>query len=169
MLEIEKTYLAKNIPKGLKNCKSIEIIDIYIPSSAENPKLRIRKKGNEYEITKKMILDNDPSKQKEETIKITGQEFDDFKTFAKQIHKLRYYLDYTGKTAEIDVFLGALKGLIVVEFEFNSEKEKDSFEMPDFCLADVTEEKFISGGWLAGKSYREIEKELKRFRYKKIV
>ena len=40
--------------------------------------------------------------------------------------------------------------------------------MPDFCLADVTQEKFIAGGMICGKSYEDIEKELKRFNYVKL-
>ena len=43
-IELERTFLLKNIPAGLEKCKSIEIIDIYIPKSARHPVLRIRKK-----------------------------------------------------------------------------------------------------------------------------
>ena len=53
MIELEKTYLAKNIPENLQNCKFKEIVDIYIPKYSEHPKLRIRKNGNRYEVTKK--------------------------------------------------------------------------------------------------------------------
>ena len=44
-----------------------------------------------------------------------------------------------------------------------TEEEKNKFGMPDFCLADVTQEDFIAGGYLAGKGYVDIEKELERF------
>jgi len=53
MIELEKTYLAKEIPKGLKDCKHKEIIDIYIPKSTEHPHIRIRKNGDRFEMTKK--------------------------------------------------------------------------------------------------------------------
>ena len=46
MIELEKTYLAKEIPQGLKDCNSKEIIDIYIPKSNAHPKIRIRKNGD---------------------------------------------------------------------------------------------------------------------------
>lgn len=39
--------------------------------------------------------------------------------------------------------------------------------MPDFCLADVTQEKFTAGGILAGKKYSDIEAELEKYGYKK--
>ena len=47
--------------------------------------------------------------------------------------------------------------------------EKDSFVMPEFCLVDVTQEKFGAGGMLAGKSYEDIEQHLKRFGYVKLI
>jgi hypothetical protein len=56
-----------------------------------------------------------------------------------------------------------------VDIEFEKEKDKDSFVAPDFCLKDVTQEKFIAGGMLAGKSYEDIEKNLKNLGYKKIL
>ena len=84
-------------------------------------------------------------------------------TFYAKIH-----LNSNGKVAEIDVFQGSLKGLIVVDFEFDSMEEKESFEMPDFCLADVTNEVFIAGGMVCGKSYEDIENNLKKSNYVKL-
>ena len=169
MIELERTYLAKELP-DLNNCKFKEIIDVYHPKSKPHPSLRIRKNGNKCEITKKEPINNDASHQEEQTIIITEEEFNELtKLEGKKVHKIRYYYDYNGKTAEIDVFQGPLKGLVLVDFEFESSEEKDSFEIPDFCLAEVTQEIFAAGGWLAGKSYEDIESDLKRFNYKKLV
>lgn len=170
MIELEKTYLAKRIPLGLKKCKFKEIIDIYIPKSSFHPTLRIRKSGNNYVMTKKEpVKEGDASHQIEQTIILTKVEFDEFtKLEGKKVHKIRYYYEYNGRTAEFDVFQGSLKGLVLVDFEFKTIKEKDSFKMPEFCLADVTKEVFVAGGMLCGKSYEDIETGLKRFNYKKI-
>jgi hypothetical protein len=46
IIELEKTYLAKELPEGLLNAKSKEIIDIYFPATLEHPKLRLRKNGD---------------------------------------------------------------------------------------------------------------------------
>jgi hypothetical protein len=35
-------------------------------------------------------------------------------------------------------------------------------------LADVTQEEFIAGGWLAGKKYSDIESFLNKYNYKKL-
>ena len=56
----------------------------------------------------------------------------------------------------------------MVDFEFETSEEKESFEMPDFCLADVTQEVFTAGGMICGKSYEDIENDLNRYNYKKL-
>jgi len=61
MEELELTYLIKKIPENLFNSPFKEMLDIYIPQNEKHPKLRIRKIGEKYEITKnqpeeKMIL-----------------------------------------------------------------------------------------------------------------
>ena len=170
MIELEKTYLAKEIPKGLKDCKHKEIIDIYIPKSTEHPHIRIRKNGDRFEMTKKEPVEvKDTSRQLEQTIILTEEEFNELKKIdGKVVHKIRYQYYYEGKMGEIDIFQGSLKGLVIVDFEFKTVKEKDSFNMPNFCLVDVTQEKFTAGGMLAGKTYRGIEKELKKFNYAKL-
>jgi|TARA_B100001971_G_C18200614_1_gene544341 CYTH domain-containing protein len=168
MIELERTYLAKTLP-DLTNCKSKEIIDVYIPKLSDHPTLRIRKNGEKYEITKKEPVDNDASYQEECTVSLTKEEFDSLSTIdGKKTHKMRYYYDYKGNTAEIDVFQGSLSGLVVVDFEFDKIEDKDSFEMPDFCLAEVTHEVFIAGGMVCGKSYEDLEEDLKRFNYSKL-
>jgi len=170
MIELEKTYLAKKLPDNLKDCKFKEIIDVYIPKDSEHPKLRLRKNGDKFEMTKKEpINEGDASRQEEQTIKLTKIEFDALnKLEGKRVHKLRYYFDYNGRTAEIDVFQDAIKGLVLVDFEFETIDEKNKFEMPDFCLADITQELFTAGGMICGKSYGDIENDLNKFNYQKL-
>ena len=76
-IELERTFLLKDIPAGLRKCKSIEIIDIYIPKSVRHPVLRIRKKGDVFEITKKYpLVGKDSSEQGEHSISLTKEEFE---------------------------------------------------------------------------------------------
>ncbi len=171
MIELEKTYLAKKLPENLKDCEFKEIIDLYIPKENKHPKLRIRKNGNKFEITKKQVIDeNDKSQLREETIPITEQEFYSLVEIkGKKIHKIRYYYNYNNNNlAEIDIFQGALKGLVIIDFEFKTSEEKENFKMPDFCLTEITQEDFIAGGMLCGKSYEDIEEDLKKHEYKKL-
>lgn len=170
MDEFELTYLAKEIPPAVFSSPSKEITDIYIPASAEHPVVRIRKSGKKHEITKKEPAKaNDSSHLIETTIPLTAEEYADLsKLPGKRVSKTRYYYAQSGVTYEFDIFQEALAGLAIVEVEFKTAAQKDAFRKPDFCLADVTQEKFIAGGVLAGKSYRDIEAELARFGYGKL-
>ncbi|MEK6905851.1 MAG: hypothetical protein AABX24_05615 [Nanoarchaeota archaeon] len=40
--------------------------------------------------------------------------------------------------------------------------------MPNFCLAEVTQEDFIAGGMICGKTYEDIEDDLRKFKYNKL-
>ena len=170
MKEIEKTYLAKFLPPDLGKAESKEIIDLYIPHSLPHPKIRIRKHDNEFAITKKVNIHGLNNALHEETsIKITGEEFAGLKEIpSRKIEKTRYYYPYKGRNIEIDVFNGSLQGLVLVDVEFSDPAELEVFEMPDFCLSDVTEEKAFAGGRLCGKSYDDLLPVLNGYGYKKI-
>lgn len=170
MIELEKTYLAKKLPTDFKTYPFVEIIDIYFPQNSSHPKLRLRKIDNNYQITKKEPLKkNDASSQIEQTIKLTPTEYLVLsKIPGHKIHKYRYYYPYQNRYAQIDIFQKTLKGLVLIDFEFESEKEKNRFIIPDFCLTDVTQKKFIAGGKLCNKSYQDIESKLKKLNYTKL-
>ena len=170
MIELERTFLAKYLPKNLKNSPHIEMIDIYHPKTAVHPCLRLRKNGDEYVITKKTpVNENDKSVQHEQTIILTEKEFKSlFKAHGKVLEKIRYFYTEDNTTMEIDVFKGALEGLVLVDAEFTSEKEMKKFIIPDFCLVDVTQDDFVAGGMLAGKKYSDIASELAEFGYNRI-
>lgn len=169
-IELERTFLAKYLPKGYQKSPHKEIFDIYVPFNEKHPVMRIRKRGDLYEITKKSpIKDGDASEQEEHTIKLTKKEFEAFKNVkGKNVRKIRYYYDYSGMKAEIDVFKDDLKGLVLVDFEFKDVKAKGCFQMPDFCLADVTQEEVFAGGMLCGKKYSNIKAVLNKLGYKRI-
>jgi CYTH domain-containing protein len=170
-LELEKTYLARYLPDGISDCEHKELLDIYIPESSVHPVLRIRRKGSKYEITKKTPLANqDASQHMEHTISLDDAEFKALATVVgKRIRKIRYQYSYQGRTAEIDVFQDDLAGLVLVDFEFSTVEDMRQFQMPDFCLVDVTEEEFVAGGMLCGKKYSDIAGRLAGFKYVKIL
>lgn len=169
-IEIEKTYLAKYLPSGLKDCESKEIIDFYVPKNAAHARLRIRKNGSIFVITKKKpIKAGDASTQFEDNIEINEDEFKAFYDLpSDRIRKIRYYYPCGGKTAEIDVFLEDLLGLVVVDFEFKNTEEMVNFIKPDFCLVDVTDEEFVAGGVLCRHSFASLKKEWERLSYQKL-
>ena len=167
MDEFELTYLPKRIPEGIKGAPSKKMLDIYLPAKAEHPSLRIRKQGDLLEIMKKELVDeNDASHKKETAIILTEAEYADLEKLpGKRIEKTRYYFSESGITYEIDIFEGPLAGLVLVDIEFPSAVNKSQFTAPEWLLADVTQEEFVAGGMLCGKSYEDIQNDLLRFGY----
>lgn len=159
MIEIEKTFLVKEIPKNLDGLKSFRIQQGYI-SPMPLP-LRIRQKGDRFELTKKIPLKvNDHSQAEEINIYLTEYEFGKlWPLVEKSLEKTRYLLPLeNGLTAELDIFSGKLDGLAFVEVEFENEQQMNSFVAPDWFGKDVTQEEFSANGYLAGKSFDQIQK-----------
>lgn len=169
-IEYEKTYLARQLPSGLTTAKSVLIRDVFVPESAGHAVLRLRAKNDDYVITKKTVLHGtDSSVMNEETIPLSSDEYEALASCSKKdFIKRRYYVEIAGRSAEVDVFGERLQGLVVIDFEFASEEEKDVFAMPEICLADVTQEEGIAGGYIAGKTYEDIQPILNKYGYKRL-
>lgn len=169
-VEIELTYLAKYIPPGLDHSSFKDFHDLYIPEADLHPHLRLRKRGEFLELTKKIVIESgNLSEHREITLPLTQLEYDELATVrGRALTKRRFFLPYQNKIGQVDVFLDKLYGLIVVDFEFTSLLERDSFIPPDYCLANVTQEEFIAGGFLAGKTYEEIAQYLSVFNYERL-
>ncbi|MDR0752516.1 MAG: hypothetical protein LBF02_00165 [Mycoplasmataceae bacterium] len=57
--ENELTFLAKQIPSEILNQPFKRVTDIYIPQENLKTKLRLRQKGDKYEIAKKVQINKD--------------------------------------------------------------------------------------------------------------
>lgn len=167
-LEHERTFLVKRLPEGLAACRKKEIVDIFLPTATRHPILRVRRNGQRHEITKKYPVDEaDHSVQHEFTIPLTPEEYAEIAASVKgkRFRKVRHYYEEGGTAFEVDVYQDALRGLVVADAEFKDGVGKEALAMPAWCLADVTQEEFLAGGMLCGKSYEEIEPLLGRFGY----
>ena len=167
-LELEFTYLAKSIPPQIDGVTPKEIIDVYIPEAGvDHPNLRARKNGDTYEITKKIPVHGlDSSRMHEYTIPLNRQEFEALQTASNRlVIKDRYKVIIDGRDAEVDVFKDNLAGLVLIDFEFATVSDQMAFTPPRVCLCDVTQDEFVAGGMLAGKTYKDIEPELAKRHY----
>jgi len=180
MTEIERefTFLVDELPGDLADSPLIIVEDNYIPETEEHPILRIRRKGEKCEITKKYPVDSvdggkggDSSRQVEHTIPLLRAEYDLINSLdGKRVKKRRIFYEADGFKAEVDVFLDDLNGLALVDFEFENDEEMAKFDKPGFCGADVSQEIIIAGGILAGKSFGDIEGVLrKKYKYEGVV
>jgi adenylate cyclase len=63
-------------------------------------------------------------------------------TDGRRIEKTRYEIPAgDGLTIELDVYAGALEGLVVAEVEFDSEAQADGFSGPDWLGREVTDDR----------------------------
>jgi len=145
--------------------------DNYFPKDVAHPVLRLRRRGGKLVMTKKTPkVDGDFSEFVEETIKLSPEEYGVFSLVDGKGHsKKRYSYDFTeGVKCEVDVYQGDLRGLVLVDFEFDSVELKDNFVAPDFCLVEVTNREFVAGGFLRGKRYEDIEGRLIGLGYRRL-
>lgn len=146
MLEIERKFLVNEIP-DLSKFKSFDIEQGYI---SYKPVIRIRKKDNEYFITKKskgnLVREEIETNIDETTYNI-------LKLLVKNnfIKKTRYLIPYKNLDIELDKYHGNLEGLHIVEIEFKNEKEASEFKAPKWVGKEVTFDKAYKNDYLSKK------------------
>lgn len=169
-LEIEKRFLVKegqvSAIKSLvvPNSKTI-MNDFYIPNGEAHKDLRLRRKGENYMITRKRpTKDGDSTIMMETTLELSAEEFAALSNgVTTSVEKERYLVDVSEWRGELDVFTGRLAGLVILEFEFNNEADLADFEKnAKLELLDITNVKGLAGGSLADTSVEGLQKKLAR-------
>jgi CYTH domain-containing protein len=74
----------------------------------------------------------------------------------REIRKNRYSFESEGIGLDIDVFLGPLWGLNTAAAWFETESEAESFEMPESCILDISEDPFFEGPNLADRNFEDV-------------
>ncbi len=135
--EIERKFLVKEMPAGLGSYPAYEISQGYLAVTGDETEIRIRWKGNKYYET---VKSGEGLKRKEVEIELGEKEFNALwpLTEGKRVEKTRYEIPYGAHLIELDVYSGALEGLVVVEVEFGSEEESARFDPPDWFGSEVT-------------------------------
>ncbi len=137
-MEIERKFLVKEMPSDLSQYKVREIEQAYLNFS---PTLRIRHDVSEgidkYELTYK---GQGIYAHEEYNLPLDKASYDNLmkKHDGSVIKKKRYMVPIDGHTAELDIFEGELAGYSLVEVEFDSIEEEDSFIPPAWFGRDVT-------------------------------
>ena len=132
-MEIERKFLVEQIP-DLTGVKSSKIVQGYISFS---PETRIRKKDNTYYLTKK----GEGTVAREEIeAKVSKDEGEAYfkRVISNLIEKTRYYIPLGKYTAELDIYEGKFKGLVVVEVEFESIDMANAFVPPMWFGEDIS-------------------------------
>lgn len=135
-MEIERKYLVPSLPDNLSLYKSKKIAQGYL---CIDPVVRIRRSNDDYYLTYK---GEGLMAREEYNLPLTKEAFNHMlpKVDGLLIEKTRYLIPLDNNlTAELDVFEGALAPLTLVEVEFSSIDEANSFVPPSWFGEDVTE------------------------------
>lgn len=168
--ELERTFLPSALPAGVLTSRSKVIVDTYLPLGAEHSLLRLRQSGDTYEITKKEVIGEGVGKQRvEHTIKLTKDEYDSFATVqGMRVAKTRYYYEEGGHTYEVGVYDEALKGLVIVDIEFQTLGDMEAFSKPEWLLTEVSHVKELRAGMLCRSTYADVAPILETLGYSSI-
>ncbi len=165
-VERERRFLLRELPGDLTRADPhLQLFDNYIT----NTRLRLRKvrlpQTREWiwKLTQKFAPDPaDPARTLVTDIYLARGEYETLAVFeANEIRKNRYPYEHAGRAYTIDVFLGALHGLILAETTFTSDDEKRGFQTPPFVAFDVSDDEMFNGGNLVNLTTDEIRATLK--------
>lgn len=149
-MEIERKYLIKELPQNLEQYEKQRIAQGYI---CTQPVVRIRRSNDDYYLTYKgkgMMV------REEYNLPLTEEAFEHMlpKIDGILIDKIRYLIPLDEKhTAELDVFQGTLTPLRLVEVEFESIEDANSFVPPEWFGDDVTNSREYHNSNLSQKKF----------------
>lgn len=136
--ERERVFLVKELPADIDQYQPtlISVGDFFESNSPDA--LKIRQKGNNYHLIKKVT--NTAHERVEHVIDIKKGEFDSLTKCTIQSHRKHRYLYHLDKcTCEIDCYLDKLDGYVRVEVEFDSDEEMFGFIPPTWFGPEITE------------------------------
>ena len=134
-MEIERKYLVAELPGQLESypCRILE--QGYLNT---NPVVRIRRDNDKYELTYKSA---GLMSRQEYNLPLDQKSYEHLltKIDGRLIKKKRYMIPLSSDlTAELDIFDGELAPLMLVEVEFPTEDDANSFTAPGWFGDDVT-------------------------------
>jgi CYTH domain-containing protein len=133
--EIERKFLISKMP-DLSNLKSV-IYERYYIYRDENVEMRVQKKGNKFELERKVVINK--LKAIKTKTEISKPEFEKLKTIcSKEILREGYFLN-SSLNISIKIYHGKHEGLSRVEVEFNSEDDAKAFQIPDWFGKEITD------------------------------
>ena len=147
--EIERKFLIKRLPAGLKRSRRYSIAQGYLAAEPDDRHVRLRKKGKSASLTFKLVQGSGVREERE--IILTPKQFAALwpATTGRRLQKVRYEIPWKNLLIELDIYRGKNKGLMVAEVEFLSRAACRRFKPPNWFGREVTGEKRYSNVRLA--------------------
>jgi len=148
--EIERKFLVKWLPDGLKRSRSFVIEQGYLATESAGRQVRLRKRGHTASLTFKARRD---SHREEREVKLSPKQFAALwpGTAGRRLRKVRYEIPWENVLIELDIYRGRHAGLVVAEVEFPNRASCRRFKAPWWFGREVTGEKRYSNVRLALK------------------
>ena len=137
-VELERKFLVTAPPAGLDRAAGSHISQGYLVIGQDGSEVRVRRRGDRTVLT---VKQGSGLVRREEEIEISRADFDRLwpLTEGSRIEKRRQEIALDGGLVlELDVYKGALLGLLVAEVEFPSLAAAERFVAPDWLGTDVT-------------------------------
>lgn len=137
--EVERKWLVTELP-DLSGLRGKDVIQGYIAVTSDGTEVRVRQKAGKYFQT---IKSDGGLVRSEIEIELTKPQFEILwqATAGRRLEKTRYEIGLDGAKIELDVYKGALTGLIVAEVEFPTVRHSENFVQPAWFGQEVTEDK----------------------------
>ncbi len=147
-MEIERKFLVTELPPELDSVVGISIRQGYVAIEDSDFELRFRQKDGSFYQT---IKQGSGLVRQEYEIELTRDQFKSLwpLTESRRIQKVRYKLPLGDLICEVDIFGEPLKGLQLVEVEFDSVEQSNTFMPPDWFGNEVTEDRRYKNRQLA--------------------
>jgi CYTH domain-containing protein len=145
-MEIERKWVLEAAPDGLGPGARIE--QGYIALDPAGAEVRVRRKGDKHTLT---VKSGAGLVRGEEEIALSGEDFERLwaLTEGRRVIKTRHDVALGDLVAEVDVYEGALDGLLTAEVEFPDEASARAFVAPEWLGRDVTGDKRYANQALA--------------------
>jgi CYTH domain-containing protein len=140
--EVERKFLVRPgpLPFDPAACPAETIEQGYLAQDPEGNEVRVRRKGSRCFIT---VKSRGGLVRQEVELELTEGQFRSLWPLAsgRSLAKTRYRVPGFGVTLEVDVYSGALEGLVTAEVEFATEEESRTFAPPSWLDREVTEDR----------------------------
>jgi adenylate cyclase len=138
-MEIERKFLVPTVPAGLGEHPSSALEQGYIAIHPDGTEVRIRRRDGASVLT---VKSGGGLARVEEEFPVDDAAFERLwpLTEGRRIEKVRYLVpaEAPGLVIEVDVYDGALAGLVVAEVEFAGEADAEAFVPPAWLGREVT-------------------------------
>jgi CYTH domain-containing protein len=139
-VEVERKWIVEEAPQEALAAPFSEIDQGYLTVGSGGAETRVRRRDDDFTLTVKSGVG---LSRAEHEIGISREQFEALwpATEGARIRKRRHRLPAGGDLQiELDVYAGALAGLIVAEVEFDDPWAAESFEVPHWFSREVTED-----------------------------